>query len=79
MGAAQGPSLAWHASRPVTASRPVGGPPGRNGLRLRGALAVGALAVVFGTGNDFQTNITTDGGQFQSLSGAYLAAPARLP
>jgi len=40
--------------------------------------AVGGLAVVFGTGNDFQTNITTDGGQFQSLSGAYLAAPATL-
>ena len=41
--------------------------------------AVGGLAVVFGTGNDFQTSITTDGGQFQSLSAAYLAAPAALP
>ena len=41
--------------------------------------AVGGVAVVFGTGNDFQTNITTDGGQFQALSGAYLAAPATLP
>ncbi|MFI4869770.1 MAG: hypothetical protein ACHQDD_10545 [Steroidobacterales bacterium] len=38
--------------------------------------AVGGLGVVFGTGENHQTNITTDGGQFQSLSGAYLAAPA---
>jgi hypothetical protein len=41
--------------------------------------AVGGLAVVFGSGNNFQTSITTDGGQFQSLSAAYLAAPALLP
>jgi hypothetical protein len=41
--------------------------------------AVGGLAVVFGTGNNFQTSIVTDGGQFQSLSAAYLAAPATLP
>jgi hypothetical protein len=41
--------------------------------------AVGGLAVVFGTGNDYQTNITTDGGQFQSLSAEYLQAPAALP
>ncbi|HEY1726481.1 MAG TPA: hypothetical protein VGF89_13735 [Steroidobacteraceae bacterium] len=41
--------------------------------------AVGSLAVVFGTGNDFQTSIATDGGQFQSLSSAYLASPAVLP
>ncbi len=40
--------------------------------------AVGGLGVVFGTGNNYQTNITTDGGQFQSLSGAYLAAPALI-
>jgi hypothetical protein len=41
--------------------------------------AVGGLAVVFGTGEGHQTNITTDGGQFQELSNAYLAAPAWLP
>ena len=41
--------------------------------------AAGGLAVVFGTGNDFQTSINTDGGQFQSLDGAYLAAPVPLP
>jgi hypothetical protein len=41
--------------------------------------AVGGLAVVFGTGNNFQTSVTSDGGQFQSLSAAYLAAPTILP
>jgi hypothetical protein len=41
--------------------------------------AVGGLGVVFGTGENHQTNITTDGGQFQSLSGAYLGAPASIP
>jgi hypothetical protein len=41
--------------------------------------AVGGLGVVFGTGENHQTTIMTDGGQFQSLSGAYLAAPAALP
>lgn len=41
--------------------------------------AVGGLAVVFSTGEDHQTNITTDAGQFQALSSAYLAAPAPLP
>ena len=41
--------------------------------------AVGGLAVVFGDGADYQTNITTDGGQFQSLETTYLTAPAALP
>jgi hypothetical protein len=41
--------------------------------------AAGGLGVVFSTGETHQTNITTDGGQFQTLSGAYLAAPAALP
>jgi hypothetical protein len=41
--------------------------------------AVGGLGVVFGTGENHQTTIMTDGGQFQSLSGTYLAAPAALP
>lgn len=41
--------------------------------------AVGGLAVVFSTGAGQQTNITTDGGQFQSLDSAYMAAPAPLP
>ncbi len=41
--------------------------------------AVGGLGVVFGTGEGHQTDITTDGGQFQSLSSQYLASPAALP
>ncbi|HEY0802672.1 MAG TPA: Calx-beta domain-containing protein [Steroidobacteraceae bacterium] len=41
--------------------------------------AVGGLAVVFGAGENHQTNITTDGGQFQALSTAYFSAPAKLP
>jgi hypothetical protein len=41
--------------------------------------AVGGLAVTFSTGETHQTNITTDGGQFQSLSSQYLASPAPLP
>jgi hypothetical protein len=35
--------------------------------------------VVFGGGENHQTNITTDGGQYQALSGAYFAAPVALP
>jgi hypothetical protein len=42
-------------------------------------VAAGGLAVVFSTGENDQTNITTDGGQFQSLDGAYLKSPAKLP
>jgi hypothetical protein len=42
-------------------------------------VAVGGLGVVFSNGDGQQTSIATDGGQFQSLSGAYLAAPAALP
>ncbi len=39
----------------------------------------GGLAIVFSTGEDHQTNITTDGGQFQLLDSNYFAAPAKLP
>jgi hypothetical protein len=41
--------------------------------------AVGVLGVVFGTGENHQTSVMTDGGQFQQLDAAYLAAPAPLP
>jgi hypothetical protein len=41
--------------------------------------AVGGVGVVFGDGANYQTNITSDGGQYQALSGAYFAAPAALP
>jgi hypothetical protein len=41
--------------------------------------AVGGLGVVFSNGSANQTDITTDGGQFQQLSQEYLASPAQLP
>ena len=41
--------------------------------------AVGGLGVVFSGGEIHQTNITTDGGQFQQLDNAYLNSPAVLP
>ena len=41
--------------------------------------AVGVLGVVFGDGEGHQTNVASDGGQFQQLSAQYLAAPAALP
>jgi hypothetical protein len=41
--------------------------------------AVGGLGVVFSAGDSYQTTLSTDGGQFQTLSGAYLRAPAPLP
>jgi hypothetical protein len=41
--------------------------------------AVGGLGVVFSTGHTSQTNVTTDGGQFQNLSLQYLANPQPLP
>jgi hypothetical protein len=39
----------------------------------------GGAAVVFGTGANGQTDITTDGGQYQRAIQAYLASPTPLP
>ncbi|THD01575.1 hypothetical protein B1810_18865 [Panacagrimonas perspica] len=47
-----------------------------NAARL---VAVGGAVAVFGAGQDNQTDITTDGGQFQDRLNAYLAHPAALP
>ncbi len=41
--------------------------------------AVGGLAVVFSCGEGHQTDITTDGGQFEQLSSQYYQHPAPLP
>jgi hypothetical protein len=41
--------------------------------------AAGGVGVVFSAGNIAQTSITTDGGQFKTLSNAYLAKPTALP
>ena len=40
---------------------------------------VGALGIVFSPGQSEQTNITTDGGQFQQACVAYMANPTPLP
>jgi hypothetical protein len=42
-------------------------------------VAAGGLGVVFGAGSGDCTNITTDNGQFKTLSTAYFASPAPLP
>jgi hypothetical protein len=42
-------------------------------------VAIGGVGVVFGAGWSTQTSITTDNGQFKTLSTAYLAQPAQLP
>ena len=42
-------------------------------------VAAGGLGVVFSNGDGNQTSVSTDGGQFKSLDGAYMAAPTPLP
>ncbi len=42
-------------------------------------VAAGGMAVVFSPGHTSQTNVTTDGGQYQRLSTQYLTSPAALP
>jgi hypothetical protein len=39
----------------------------------------GSMGMIFSAGHPTQTDITTDGGQFQRLSKQYLGAPAALP
>ena len=80
------PLIIWQTPLGVPSSTPGGSPYHYRDNREQIFLthpteltAVGALALVFGTGEDHQTNITTDGGQFQKLDAAYLSAPAALP
>jgi len=42
-------------------------------------VAIGGVGAVFGAGWSTQTSITTDNGQFKTLSTAYFAKPALLP
>ncbi len=80
------PVIWWQTPMGVPSSTP-GGTPGqyrddREDYFLKHPsqlTAVGGLAVVFSPGDGNQTAITSDNGQFQTLSGAYLAAPAALP
>ena len=55
---------------------PIEGPRGGYGLLY---LSSGPGADVFSPGERSQTNLRTDGGQFKTLSKAYLAKPAPLP
>jgi hypothetical protein len=80
------PIIWWQIPMGVPSSTPGGTPyhyrDNREDYFLKHAAqmaAFGTLAVVFSTGENHQTNMTTDGGQFQSLDSAYFAAPAELP
>ncbi len=80
------PLVFWQTPEGVPSSTPGGSPNHYRDNRMHYFLthpteltAVGGLAVVFGTGESTQTNITTDGGQFQQLSTGYLSSPAPLP
>jgi len=42
-------------------------------------VAAGGIGAVFGKGADDQTDLTSDGGQFQKAARAYYAAPVALP
>ncbi len=85
-GLDQLPVIWWQTPMGVASSTP-GGTPGhyrddRESYFLTHPsqlTAVGGLAVVFSAGDGNQTTISTDGGQFQMLSGAYFNAPASLP
>jgi hypothetical protein len=80
------PVLWWQTPLGVASSTPGGSANAFRDNRARYFLthgselaAAGGLGVVFSPGHTSQTNITTDGGQFKTLSSAYLAKPAALP
>lgn len=80
------PIIWWQTPEGVPSTTPGGSPFHYRDNRVHYFLthpdelvAVGGLGVVFSNGDGQQTSLATDGGQFQSLSGAYLAAPAKLP
>jgi hypothetical protein len=80
------PIIWWQTPEGVPSTTPGGTPNHYRDNRVHYFLthpgelvAVGGLGVVFSNGDGKQTSIGTDGGQFQSLSGAYMAAPAPLP
>jgi hypothetical protein len=82
----QRPLLWWQTPMGVPATSPGGSPrawrDNREHYFLTHAaelVAAGGLGVVFSPGDLMQTNITTDGGQYKTLSTAYLAKPAVLP
>jgi len=81
----QRPLLWWQTPLGVPAPAPSSAPPWRDN-RARYFLthpdqlvAAGGVGVVFSQGERNQTTLRNDGGQFKTLSKAYLAQPARLP
>jgi hypothetical protein len=80
------PLIWWQTPMGVPSSTPGGSPSHYRDNRVHYFLthpdqltAVGGLGVAFAGGAADQTSIDTDSGQFQSLSGSYLASPAALP
>ncbi len=80
------PVLWWQTPLGVPSATPGGTPGAFRDNRVRYFLthaseltAAGGLGVVFSPGHPTQTTVETDGGQFKTLSGSYLAKPAALP
>jgi hypothetical protein len=85
-GLGQLPVIWWQTPMGVPSSSPGGTPGHYRDDREHYFLthpseltAVGGLGVVFSAGDGSQTTLSTDGAQYQTLSGAYLSAPAPLP
>ena len=80
------PLVWWQTPLGVPATAPGGTPNHYRDNRVHYFLthaselvAVGGLGVVFGAGSSDCTGVTSDGGQFKTLSTAYFASPAALP
>ena len=79
------PLLWWQTPLGVPAAQPSQGSPWRDNRvhyflnHASELVAAGGLGVVFSPGQSAQTTIQSDGGQFRSLSAAYLSKPAALP
>jgi len=80
------PVIWWQTPEGVPSTTPGGTPNHYRDNRVHYFLnhpaqltGVGGLAVVFGDGENTQTNISTDGGQMATLDAAYQGAPAMLP
>jgi hypothetical protein len=80
------PIIWWQTPEGVPSSTPGGTPNHYRDNRVHYFLthpaeltAVGGLGVVFSNGDGQETSVSTDGGQFKTLSTAYLAAPSPLP
>lgn len=83
--ALQLPVLWWQTPLGVPGDRPTGSAPWRDNrvryflTHARELVDAGGFGVVFSPGEKSQTRIDSDGGQFRTLSKAYLAQPAKLP